>query len=131
MSWMPDEQVHCLPHTTNQTYDVFLEPLNNTNAETRQIVISLSETQAISIELRGPSPYCESGCDQNVLVTLIDTMIGNGHGPMLILRTERSNQPNQSDALLFKGESVSHQNITITHLDRFVSGSIISIRFDS
>ena len=130
MSWMPDEQVHCLPHGRNQTHDVFIEPLNHTTADTRQIVISLSDTQAISIELRGPGQFCPSGCDQNVLVTYIDTMIGNGHGPLEILRPTRSFQPNQSDALLQVGESVQFRNISITHSERFAMGSIIQIRFD-
>jgi M6 family metalloprotease-like protein len=130
MSWMPDEQVHCLPHGRNQTHDVFIEPLNHTTADTRQIVISLSDTQAISIELRGPGQFCPSGCDQNVLVTYIDTMIGNGHGPLEILRPTRSFQPNQSDSLLQVGESVQFRNISITHSERFAMGSIIQIRFD-
>ncbi len=130
LSWMPDEQVHCLPHGNQIEYEVFLEPLNNRDATTRQIVISLSETQAISIELRGRGRFCPSGCDQNVLVTFIDTMVGDGHGPIQILRPPRSTRRDYSDALLLEGEFVTFRNITITHQDRTAEGSVILIRFD-
>jgi hypothetical protein len=128
LSWMPDEQVYCLPNGTNKDFEVFLEPLNESDADIRQIVISLSSTEAISIELRGPGEFCERGCDQNILVTHIDTLAV--HAPLLIIRPERSFRPDHSDSLLLKGESVQFRNVTITHKDRFALGSIVSISFD-
>ena len=130
LSWMPDEQVYCLPDTSAKEYEVFLEPLNNIDADVRQIVISLNETEAISIELRGPGTFCPSECNQNILATHIDTNIGNGNGPMFILRPERAMRRDQSDSLIRKGESVQFRNITITHQERYAAGSIVSIRFD-
>lgn len=142
LTWMPDAQVHCLPQTQNETYEVFIEPLNNADADTRHVVISLSESQAISIELRGPGQFCpeefwdspfpwpQGGCTQNILVTHIDTSIGNGNGPMQILRPDRSTKEDYSDALLLEGEFVTYQNITITHSERHGLGSIITIKFD-
>lgn len=130
LSWMPNEEVYCIPKTTNQIYDVFLEPLNSTEAETRQIVISISETEAISIELRGPSKYCNIGCDQNILVTHIDTNTGNGHGPLTILRPDRAFMDNHSDSLLLENEYVQFENITIIHSKRAALGSIVTIEFD-
>jgi len=130
LSWMPDEQVQCLPMGTHQAYEVFLEPLNNPQASIRQIVVSLSETQAISIELRGDGRFCPSGCDQNILVTFIDTMVGDGQGPMEILRPARSTRRDHSDALLEEGEFVQFRNITITHQERTPEGSVVLIRFD-
>jgi M6 family metalloprotease-like protein len=130
LKWMPDEQVHCLPHGTNQEHTVFLQPLNHLEADTRQIVVSLSETEAISIELRGPGRYCVGGCDQNVLVTYINTLTSNGAGPMEILRPARSKNPQFRDSLLLQGEFVQFRNITITHEERYRLGSFISIRFD-
>ena len=130
LGWMPDEQVHCLPLSTNEEHRVFLEPLNHTEADTRQIVVSLSETEAISIELRGPGRFCNSGCNQNVLVTYNNTLSANGSGPMEILRPARSKNPRFMDSLLLQGESVQFRNVTITHSERYQLGSYITIRFD-
>ena len=131
LSWIPDDPVHCIVHSTEKTeFEVFLEPVNNADADTRLIVISLSETQAISIEIRGPGKYCPSGCDHNVRVTHIDSRKGNGHGPLQILRPERSIDVNYSDALLRDGEHVKFDNITIIHSQRSPLGSVITIRFD-
>jgi hypothetical protein len=142
-TWVRDEQVHCVPLTSQSEYEVDLSPLNDDEAETRLIVISLSETQAISIELRGPGTYCpaspwrsnymdllQGGCNQNILVTHIDAMVGNGWGPKRILRPARSTQANYSDSLLLQGEFVTYQNITITHTERRSTGSTVTIRFD-
>ena len=143
LSWVSDEQVHCLPKTTQEEYDVVIAPLNDHDAETRLIVISLSETEAISIELRGPGTFCPSttyrnfnmehpqgGCTQNILVTHIDSTVGNGAGPKQILRPARSRRVDYSDALLLQGEFVTYQNITITHTERRSTGSTVTIRFD-
>ena len=142
LSWMDDDQVYCIPPAPDQNYEIFLGPLNQVDSDVRMIVISLSETEAISIELRDPSPFCEiktsrrfslpftGGCTQNVLVTHIDSSIGNGSGPKQILRPARSNQEDYSDALLLTGEFVTFNNITITHSERYYSGSVITIRFN-
>ncbi len=131
LSWIPDEQVNCLPHYTDEIeFEIFLEPVNSINTDTRLIVISLSETQAISIELRGPGKYCPSGCNQNILVTHIDSSIGNGNGPLQILRPKRSRRADYSDALLRVGEYVKFENITIIHTERYALGSVITIQFD-
>ena len=141
LSWLPDDQVHCVPETEDQTFEIYLNPLNDIDSETRMIVIPLSETEALSIELRDPNQFCEEnfstrfsmprvgGCTQNVLVTHIDSSIGNGHGPMTILRTERSNAEDYSDALMQVGESVTFEDITITHTERYALGSVITIEF--
>lgn len=143
LSWIDDDQVHCIPPTEDAEYEVFLEPLNEDEGETRIIVIPLSETETIYIELRGPGTFCpeerwrsysypwlQGGCTQNVLVTHLNTMKGNGHGPKQILRPARSNQEDYSDALLLTGEFVTFNNITITHSERYGSGSVITIRFN-
>ncbi len=142
LKWMTDDQVHCQPVTQDQTYEIFLEPLNQPQASTRQIVIPLSNSEALSIELRDPGKYCtevpsdvgfsspQGGCNQNVLVTHIDSSIGNGSGPMTILRTERSTAVDFSDALMLEGEFVTYENITITHTERHALGSIITIVVD-
>jgi hypothetical protein len=131
LSWIPDEQVHCVPQYIEKVeFQVFLEPVNNSNADTRLIVIPLSDTEAISIEIRGPGKYCPSGCNQNILVTHIDSSIGNGHGPLQILRPKRSTSADYSDALLRVGEYVKFENITIIHTERYALGSVITIRFD-
>lgn len=142
LKWMTDDQVHCQPVASNQTYEVFLEPLNQPEASTRQIVIPLSRSQALSIELRDPGKYCpeglvdvgffrpQGGCTQNVLVTHIDTSIRNGLGPMTILRTARSTAVDFSDALMLEGEFVTFENITITHKARYAKGSVIEITVD-
>ena len=142
LSWIDDDQVHCIPPTEDAEYEVFLEPLNDDEGETRIIVIPLSETETIYIELRGPGTFCpeerwrsftypwlQGGCTQNVLVTHLNTMKGNGNGPKQILRPARSNQEDYSDALLLTGEFVTFNNITITHSERYGSGSVITIRF--
>lgn len=141
LSWMDDDKVYCIPPTHEQDYEVFLGPLNQVDSDVRMIVISLSETEAISIELRDPNPFCEmetsgrfslpftGGCNQNVLVTHIDSSIGNGSGPMTILRTERSIAVDFSDALMLEGEFVTYENITITHSERHALGSVITIEF--
>ena len=41
----------------------------------------------------------------------------------------RSTEEDYSDALLLEGEFVTYQNITITHSERYDSGSVITIRF--
>jgi len=128
LKWMPDEQVYCLPLTTNKEFKIFLEPLNQLDADIKQIVISLSETQAISIELRGPGSYCSSNCSQDVLVTHIDSNIYLG--PLKIIRPNRSVSEDHSDSLLLEGEYVKFQNITIIHSERYGSGSVITIQFD-
>lgn len=143
LSWVDDEQVHCIPASTDQEFEVFLEPLNEAEAETRLIVISLSQTEAISIELRGPGTFCpiskysnskigspQGGCTQNVLITHIDATVENGWGPMQIIRPARSTQEDYSDSLLLEGEFVTFENITITHSEKDSSGSTITIRFD-
>lgn len=144
LSWIDDDQVHCIPPTEDAEYEVFLEPLNEDEGETRIIVIPLSETETIYIELRGPGTFCpeerwrsysypwlQGGCTQNVLVTHLNTMKGNGHGPKQILRPARSNEEDYSDALLLTGEFVTFNNITITHSERYGSGSVITIRFNN
>lgn len=142
MNWMTDEQVHCQPEVANESVEIFLEPLNQTGGSTQQIVIPLSRSQALSIELRDPGKYCtevpmdvgfntpQGGCNQNVLVTHIDSSIGNGNGPKTILRTARSTAVDYSDALMLVGEFVTYENITITHRERYAAGSVIEIRFD-
>jgi M6 family metalloprotease-like protein len=143
LGWMQDEQVHCIPTTQNQEYQVFLEPLNRSDADIRHIVIRLSETEALSIEVRGPGTFCTEeltpryfydfpggGCTSDVLVTHIDGMVGNGNGPMQILRPSRSTKDDYSDALLLEGEFVTYQNITITHSQKHSIGSVITITFE-
>ena len=142
LSWINDDQVHCIPPTRDEEYEVFIEPLNENDGETRLIVIPLSETEALYIELRGSGMFCPSerwrsfsypwlqgGCTQNILVTHVNTMAGNGHGPKQIIRPERSIEEDYSDALLLEGEFVTFSNITITHSERYGSGSVINIRF--
>ncbi len=141
LKWVSDDQVHCQPEKTDESVEVFLEPLNRQEATTRQIVIRLSNTEALSIALRDPGKYCplvpehvglsvpQGGCTQNVLVTHIDTKIGTGNGPMTILRTARSTAEDFSDALMQVGESVTFENITITHTERYALGSVITIEF--
>ena len=142
MKWVTDDEVHCQPEKTNDRVEIFLEPLNRETATTRQIVIKLSNTEALSIALRDPGKYCplvpidvglsvpQGGCTQNVLVTHIDTKIGTGNGPKTILRTERSTAEDFSDGLMREGESVTFEHITITHRERYAAGSVIEIRFD-
>ena len=140
LAWIEDEQVHCLPPEEG-VFEVFIEPLNETDGDTRMITIPLSESEVIYIELRGEGPYCpvdrwrsfsypwlQGGCTQNVLVTHLNTMIGNGHGPKQILRPARSTEEDYSDALLLEGEYVTFKNITITHSERYHTGSVIKIK---
>jgi len=142
LSWVDDDQVHCLPPEEEGTFEVFIEPLNEAEGETRLITIPLSDTEVVFIELRGEGPYCpeerwrsfsypwlQGGCTQNVLVTHLNTMIGNGNGPKQILRPARSTEEDYSDALLLEGEFVTYQNITITHSERYNTGSVITIKF--
>lgn len=143
LSWVDDDEVHCILPAIDGEHKVFLEPLNENEGETRMVVIPLSDAEVIYIELRGPGTFCpkerwrsfnypwlQGGCTQNVLVTHLNTMVGNGHGPMQILRPDRSTEEDYSDALLLEGEFVTYQNITITHSERHGLGSIITIKFD-
>lgn len=130
LSWMDDEQIFCLPSVSQGEYEIFLEPLNENDAEIRQIVINLSETEAISIELRGPGTYCPRNCNQNILVTYIDSSISGGNGPKKIIGSSRFNGANFSHAPLLEGNSITFRNITILHSERYGSGSVVKIRFD-
>lgn len=129
LSWMDDEQIFCLPLVSQGEYEIFLEPLNENDAEIRQIVINLSETEAISIELRGPGTYCPRNCNQNILVTYIDSRISGGNGPKKIIGSSRFNGANFSNALILEGEFVTFRNITIIHSERYSSGSVITVKF--
>lgn len=127
LSWIDDDQVYCIPSNLVGEFDVLIEPLNEVEADTRLIVIQLLNDQAISIELRGPGLYCTTGCNQNVLVTHIDSNTLNGIGPYTILRPKRSTDERHRDSLLLLNESVTYEKITITHIERGPQGSIIRI----
>jgi len=58
------------------------------------ITIPLNETDVVYIELRGEGSYCpeekwrnlsypwlQGGCTQNILITHLNTMVGNVNGP--------------------------------------------------
>jgi hypothetical protein len=126
MGWIQDDEVRCTHK--NLKNDLFLlQPPTFDEDIPKMIVIPISQWEAIFIESRYYNDYCKKGCEGDILVTYIDTRLGNGNGTKQIIRPERATDLQHRDSMIRVGENVTIKGYTIMHQEKLQQGSIISI----
>ncbi len=134
MGWLDDEQVLCVDIQSEFDGEATLVPIDHTARGVKAIMMPLSPTRIAVIESRRPHPKFD--CDtprqdakwrsrSGVIVYVADMTVGHGNGFQSLIAPEGRglngppdgcSVPQQLDAILTPGDSVSFEGVTVTLL---------------
>ena len=132
LNWITDDQVSCVPAESKISYTQILSPIGIANNDKKMIVIKLSATQALAVEVRRKSPFEDlQTSDEGVIVYKVDTTKGSGSGPYTIVSNPEKVIYYQGINLVLgtmkPGESITDSGYVITVLQSVTAGDYVSI----
>jgi M6 family metalloprotease-like protein len=125
-----DSQMLCLPSTETVT---LLKPIEELSDEVKGLVVPISNSVAIVIENRAALGY-DKGLTpgaQGVIAYVVDTSIGNGAGPMRLIRKAGSTDKLFRDNALKVGESITHLGYSIKVIGQSGKNMYVQVKKDS
>ena len=133
LNWITDNQVSCVPAESKMGFTQFLSPIGDIRDDKKMIVIKLSATQALAVEVRRKSPFEDlQSSDEGVIVYKVDTTKGSGSGPYTIVSNPRKMVNYQGIDLVLgtmkPGESVTESGYTISVLQSTSDGDYILVK---
>lgn len=124
MGWLDSSQIYCqsFEKFTSASFD--LSPIDANKAETKAVIIRLSDSEALVVESRRPTKFDlpTKQSRKGVIVFSVDTTLGHGEGYLRLIAPEgrRVVDPGRSagdtpqfDAVLYAEDSISYKGITV------------------
>lgn len=125
LGWIDDDQITC--QTTGEA-TIALSAIEQPDG-LKAHIIPLSRTSALVVESRLRMGYDSTIIQRGALVYLVDSSIRSGEGPIQVLTHVPSDLMRDSVPLR-PGESLTHENVTITVLDENDDGDIIQVTIE-
>jgi M6 family metalloprotease-like protein len=127
LGWFNDSDVHCLPLSNLNGVEVQMELGQfDLSSAKPMVVIPYSNTQAIVIEAKTDSAYCED-CE-GILVYQIDTSVASGNGSIIVIPASGSNDPYYRQGLFELNEVITVNGITIEIIENLTDAIIVSVQ---
>ena len=133
LDWVTDDQVSCIGAGSPAQLTQLLSPIGAPSKDKKLIVIHLSATSALAVEVRRKSPFEElTPSNEGVIVYRVDTTKGQGLGAFTIVSnpTKTINSQNFPEILgtMKPGESVSDSGYVISVLQTTTAGDYVSVK---
>ena len=133
LDWIEDIQVACLDESAPKESVHLISPLATSTKGTKSVILRLSPSSALAIEVMRSSPEntFPSGYE-GVVVYKIDTKLPGGKGSISIISNAGESQPNKGGSAgligtLSVGESVKFEEYTIKVLKNAADGDYVSV----
>jgi M6 family metalloprotease-like protein len=133
LDWITDDQISCLNAPSGNEVIQLLSPIGVAASGKKMIVIKLSATTAIAVEVRRKSPSDDlKPSDEGTIVYTVDTTKSQGQGPFSIVSNPSKTITYQNFpqvlGTLKTGESVTNNGYTISVLQSVTEGDYVSIK---
>ncbi len=133
LSWIEDNQVLCMDQTAPKETVHFISPLTTATKETKSLMLKLSPTTALAIEVvrstpENPYPKEHDG----VIIYKVDTTLTGGQGSVSLVSSPGDRQPTKGGraglvGTLSVGETLYYENFSIRVLKSSARGDHIFI----
>ena len=133
LDWITDDQISCLGKNFNSTAIQLLSPIGVISSGKKMVVVKLSDTSALAIEVRRKSPFeTLNSSDEGVIVYRVDATKSQGQGPYKIVSNPNKliTYQNFPEILgtMKPGESVVDSGYEISVLQSVTDGDYVSIK---
>jgi len=133
MDWITDEQISCITDSSDKNVVQFLSPIGVADNGKKMVVIKLSSTTALAVEVRRKSPFeVLKSSNEGVIVYSVDTTKAQGQGPFSIVSNPKKviNYQNFTQVLgtMKPGESVTKNGYVISVLNSVSEGDYVAIK---
>jgi hypothetical protein len=122
LSWLDDTQVVCL---NGREVKAVLNPVSVFGGQ-KMIVVPLSDTRALVVEVRRRGGFDEKLSKEGPLVYVVDTNQQNGYGGIKIVPINEDDW-SKSSLPLDIGKTIEFEGITISYLSRSTYGDEILV----
>ncbi len=133
LDWITDDQVSCLNSDSSAQITQMLSPIGVTAKDKKMVVIKLSPTSALAVEVRRKTPFEDlKPSDEGVIVYRVDTTKGQGLGAYSIVSNPNKSITNQSFpevlGTMKPGESVTDSGYVIKVLQSTSVGDYVTVK---
>ena len=133
LDWIEDSQVACLDESAPKETVHLISPLTSSTKGTKSVILKLSPSSALSIEVMRSSPENTiPSAYEGVVVYKIDTKLPSGKGSISIVSNPDESQPTKGGrsgliGTLSSGESVKYEGYIIKVLKSATTGDYVSV----
>jgi M6 family metalloprotease-like protein len=133
LDWIEDSQVSCLDESAPKETIHLISPLATSTKGTKSVILKLSPSSALAIEVMRSSPENTfPSAYEGVVVYKIDTRLPGGKGSISIVSNPGESQPTKGGrtgliGTLSVGESVKYEDYTIKVLKNATIGDYVSV----
>jgi M6 family metalloprotease-like protein len=133
LNWIEDSQVACLDESAPKETVHLISPLATSTKGTKSVILKLSSSSALAIEVMRSSPENSfPSAYEGVVVYRIDTKLPGGKGSISIVSNAGKSQPTKGGrtgliGTLSVGESVKYEDYTIKVLKNSTTGDYVSV----
>jgi M6 family metalloprotease-like protein len=133
LNWIEDSQVACLDESAPKETVHLISPLAAAAKGTKSVILKLSPSSALAIEVMRSSPENTfPSAYEGVVVYKIDTNLPGGKGSISIISNAGKSQPTKGGragliGTLRVGESVKYEKYTIKVLKNAAEGDYVSV----
>jgi M6 family metalloprotease-like protein len=133
LDWITDDQVSCLNGNLKESVTQLLSPIGVAAKSKKMVVIKLTSTTSLAIEVRRKSPFEDlKQSDEGVIVYTVDTTKSQGQGPYKIISNPQKMMTYQNFpgilGTMKPGESVTEQGYVISVLASSSDGDYVSVK---
>ncbi len=133
LNWIEDSQVLCLDQSAPKESVHFISPLTTATKETKSVMLKLSPTTALAIEVMRSTPENPYPKEHDgVIVYKVDTTLTGGQGSISILSNPGDRQPTKGGragivGTLSVGETLFYENYSIRVLKSSARGDYVFV----
>lgn len=133
LNWIEDSQVLCLDQSAPKESVHFISPLTTATKETKSVMLKLSPTTALAIEVMRSTPENPYPKEHDgVIVYKVDTTLTGGQGSISILSNPGDRQPTKGGragivGTLSVGETLFYENYSIRVLKSSARGDHVFV----
>jgi M6 family metalloprotease-like protein len=133
LNWVTDDQVSCVSASSSAQVTQMISPIGTATTDKKMVVINLSPTTALAVEVRRKSPMDDlKPSDEGVIVYRVDTTKGQGLGAYTIVSNPNKIVTPQSFpevlGTMKPGESVTSNGYVISVLQSTTAGDYVSVK---
>jgi M6 family metalloprotease-like protein len=133
LSWIEDNQVLCMDQTAPKETTHFISPLTTATKETKSVMLKLSPTTALAIEVMRSTPENPYPKEHDgVIVYKVDTSLTGGQGSISIVSNPGERQPTKGGragivGTLSVGQTLFYESYSIRVLKSSARGDHVFI----
>ena len=133
LNWIEDSQVLCLDQSAPKESVHFISPLTTATKETKSVMLKLSPTTALAIEVMRSTPENPYPKEHDgVIVYKVDTTLTGGQGSISILSNPGEKQPIKGGrpgvvGTLSVGQTLFYENYSIRVLKSSARGDYVFV----